>query len=139
MKLLIKVFTWINVFIYRLTRGILGSQMEGQSMLLLYTTGRKSGKNRIIPISYLRDVENYILIASNWGRDNNPGWYHNLISQPEGEIQVKAHKLRVCAHLATGEDYDRLWNYVTSQSPFYGRYQRQTQRKIPIVILVPEI
>jgi|WetSurMetagenome_2_1015567.scaffolds.fasta_scaffold394687_2 F420H(2)-dependent quinone reductase len=138
MKLPVKIFSALSVFLYQLSDGVLGSRMAGQSMLLLFTTGRKSGKIRITPISYFRDGETYILIASNWGRDYHPGWYYNLISQPEAEIQVKARKLRVCSHLAVGEEYDRLWNYVASQSSFYTRYQQRTRRKIPVVVLVPE-
>jgi F420H(2)-dependent quinone reductase len=69
MKLLVRIFTALNVFFYRVTGGILGSRMAGQSMLLLFTTGRRSGKTRVIPISYFRDGETYILIASNWGKD----------------------------------------------------------------------
>ena len=135
----IKVFTTINVFIYRLTRGILGSKMGGQSILLLYTTGRKSGKTHIIAITYFRDGENYLLVASNWGKDHHPAWYHNLMSQSAADIQVKARKLRVSARQATAEEYDRLWNYVTSRNPIYVRYQQQTRRKIPVIILKPEL
>ena len=134
----VKAFTGLNVFFYRLTGGILGSEMGGQSMLLLSTTGRKSGKTHVIAISYFRDGGNYILVASNWGRDHHPAWYHNLISQPSAEIQVKARRLRVCARLAAGEEYERLWNYVNTKNPVYDRYQRHTTRKIPIVILEPE-
>jgi F420H(2)-dependent quinone reductase len=135
---LVRIFTALNVFIYRVTGGILGSRMAGQSMLLLFTTGRKSGKTRVIPISYFRDGETYILIASNWGRDYQPGWYHNLISQPQVKIQVRNRILRVRARTAEGAEYDRGWQYVASQSSFYVRYQRQTLRKIPVVILNPE-
>jgi deazaflavin-dependent oxidoreductase (nitroreductase family) len=134
----VKAFTGLNVFFYRLTGGMLGSEMGGQSMLLLSTTGRKSGKNHVIAISYFRDGGNYILVASNWGRDHHPAWYHNLISQPAAEIQVKTRKLRVSAHLAAGEEYERLWKYVNTKNPVYTRYQRHTVRKIPIVILEPE-
>ena len=137
MRLWVRVFTVVNVFLYQLTRGILGSNMGGQSMLLLYTTGRKSGKTHVIPISYFRDGENYILVASNWGRSFHPDWYHNLLSKPEAEIQVKWHKLLACAHPASAEEYDRLWNYVIRRNAIYMHYQRHTRRKIPVVILEP--
>lgn len=138
MKLLIKMFSAVHIFIYRLTGGFLVSQMGGQSMLLLSTTGRRSGKMHVIAISYFRDGNNYILVASNWGKDQHPAWYHNLTSQPLAEIQVKTHKLRVCAHPATGEEYHRMWDFVTRHNSTYARYQRQTLRKIPVVILEPE-
>ena len=137
MKLLVKFFTTLNVFIYRVTGGILGSQMGGQSMLLLSTTGRKSGKIHVIAISFFRDGNDYILVASNWGKDHHPAWYHNLISQPLAKIQVKAHKIRVSARPAALEEYDRLWTLVNAKNPIYNRYQRNTRRKIPIVILEP--
>ncbi len=138
MKLPLKVFTALNVFFYRLTGGILGGQMGGQSMLLLSTTGRKSGRTHVIAITYFRDGNDYILVASNWGKDHHPAWYHNLISQPLAEIQVKTHKLRVCAHPAADGEYDRLWAFVTRHNPQYTRYQQQTLRKIPVMILEPE-
>ena len=138
MNLPVKIFTTLNVLIYRLTGGILGSQMGGQSMLLLSTTGRKSGKIHVIAISYFRDGNHYILVASNWGKSHHPAWYHNLISQPLAEIQVKARKIRVCAHPAAIEEYERLWNYVNTKNPVYNRYQRNNYRKIPIMILEPQ-
>jgi deazaflavin-dependent oxidoreductase (nitroreductase family) len=138
MNMPVKIFTALHIFIYRLTGGILGSRMGGQSMLLLSTTGRKSGKLHVIAISYFRDGNNYILVASNWGKDHHPAWYHNLISQPLADIQVKARKLGVNARPAAAEEYERLWNYVSTKNPMYTRYQRNTRRKIPIVILEPQ-
>ncbi len=137
MILPVKIFTALNVFFYRLTGGILGGQMGGQSMLLLSTTGRKSGRTHVIAITYFRDGDHYILVASNWGKDHHPAWYHNLISQPLAEIQVKRQKLRVCAHPASDGEYERLWDFVTRHNSQYTRYQRQTQRKIPVMILEP--
>ena len=138
MNLPVQVFTALHIFIYRLTGGILGSQMGGQSMLLLATTGRKSGKLHVIAISYFRDGNDYILVASNWGKEHHPAWYYNLISQPLADIQVKARKIRVNAHPATDEVYERLWSYVSTKNPMYTGYQRNTRRKIPIVILEPQ-
>jgi deazaflavin-dependent oxidoreductase (nitroreductase family) len=138
MKLLIKIFTTLHVFIYRLTGGFLVSKMAGQSMLLLSTTGRRSGKTKTIAISYFRDNNKYILVASNWGSDHHPGWYHNLIRQPVAEIQVKGQKLHVRARIAPATEYDRLWKDIAKQNPMYTRYQHQTSRKIPLVILEQE-
>jgi F420H(2)-dependent quinone reductase len=134
----IKVLMALNVALYRLTRGALGSRMGGQSVLLLHTTGRKSGKAFTIPLNYYRDGGNYVIVASNWGKQYHPGWYYNLIQQGNTEIQVKSHKIHVKASQASGDDYDRLWKVVTNQNDYYIRYQKQTDRKIPIVILTPE-
>lgn len=135
MDLWIRVWMAVNVFFFRLTGGRLGSRMSGQDVLLLHTVGRKSGVERTIPVNYFRDGAAFVLVASNWGKPNQPAWYLNLMSQPSATIQVKARTLRVSARPAAGADYDRLWAYVTAHNPFYTRYQQQISRKIPLVIL----
>ena len=134
----IKVLMAMNVFFYRLTRGALGSRMAGQSVLLLPTIGRKSGKAFTIPLNYYRDGENYVVVASNWGKEYHPAWFYNLMQQGRTEIQVKDRKMHVQASQATGDDYDRLWKVVTGKNDYYIRYQKQTDRKIPLIILTPE-
>ena len=134
----IKVLMAMNVFLYRLTRGALGSRMAGQSVLLLPTIGRKSGKAFTIPLNYYRDGENYVVVASNWGKEYHPAWFYNLMQQGRTEIQVKDRKMHVQASQATGDDYDRLWKVVTGKNDYYIRYQKQTDRKIPLIILTPE-
>jgi deazaflavin-dependent oxidoreductase (nitroreductase family) len=93
----------MNVFIYLLTRGRLGSKMAGQSVLLLHTVGHKSGAAYTTPINYYRDGEAYVVIASNWGKDSHPGWFYNLMHQGTATIQVKERKIRVRARQATGK------------------------------------
>jgi len=137
MGIWIKVLMAMNVFIYRLTGGLLGSQMSGQSVLLLHTVGRKSGKAYTIPVNYYRDGKNFILVASNWGKEHDPGWLINLRAHPETTIQVKRQFFTVTASEAGGQDYQRLWNYVTSKNDFYVQYQKKTGRKIPIVVMTP--
>jgi F420H(2)-dependent quinone reductase len=127
-----------HVLVYRLTRGFLGSRMAGQSVLLLHTIGRKSGKNRITPINCFRDGERYVVVASNRGRSNNPGWYINLQNQQAVTIQAMNEVMKVRPEDATGAEYQRLWKLVTRKNDYYVRYQKQTQRTIPIVILIPE-
>jgi F420H(2)-dependent quinone reductase len=136
--MLIKTMSSMNVFLYRLTRGALGSRMGGQSVLLLHTIGRKSGKAFTTPLNYFRDGENYLVVASNWGKEYHPAWYYNLMQQGSTIIQVKNREIRVNATQAADADYDRLWKLVTSRNDFYVRYQKQTSRKIPLVILTPE-
>jgi deazaflavin-dependent oxidoreductase (nitroreductase family) len=111
--------------------------MAGQSVLLLHTVGRKSGRSHTTPVNYYRAGSDYILVASNWGRENHPAWFHNLVSQPQTTVQVMGGTLRVKARAATEEEYPRLWELVTSKNSYYPRYQRQTQRRIPIVVLTP--
>jgi len=136
--MLIKLLMTINVFLYRLTNGLIGGKMAGRSVLLLHTIGRKSGKSYITPTNYYRDGENYVLVASNWGKANNPAWFFNLMNRPETIIEVKGQRLPVRARQANPDEYERLWKMVIQQNAYYVRYQSQIKRKIPLVILVPE-
>ncbi len=138
MNFWIKVLMAINIFLYRLTGGVLGGRMMGQNVLLLTTVGRRSGKERVTPVNYFRDGENYLLVGTNWGKPGQAAWYLNLVKHPEAYIQVKQLKLKVDARDADRDEYPRLWAYVTSLNPFYPRYQAQTRRRIPIVILTPQ-
>ena len=127
----------VNIALYRVSAGRVGGKMAGQSVLLLNTVGRKSGKRVTTPINYYMDKDRYIVVASNWGSDHHPAWYYNLLHQPAATIQVLSKVIRVSASLAEGDEYERLWCYVTKQNAFYTRYQQQTRRKIPLVILTP--
>lgn len=137
MSTLAKVFTKANAFVFQLTGGRLGSQLGVQSVLLLHTVGRKSGKAYVTPLSYYRDGENYLLVASNWGKENHPDWFVNLLQRPHTTIQAKDRVIHVVARQAQGEDYRRLWKAVTSQNPQYLQYQKEISRTIPIMILTP--
>lgn len=138
MNIWVKLLMVSNVFLYRLTGGRLGSRMAGQNVLLLHTTGRKSGKPYTTPTNYYRDGVNYLLVASNWGKDQHPAWFYNLIYQPVTTIQVKDKLIPVHARQASPAEYDRLWTLVSGQNVYYVRYQQQTGRKIPVVILTPD-
>ena len=133
----IKALMSINRWVYQSSHGSLGSQMAGYSILLLHTTGRISGIAYTIPLTYFRDGEDYIVVASNWGRRNNPGWFHNLIHQPTTSIQVKEQTIPVSARQAVGEEYDRLWKNITRKANFYTCYQKKMKRQIPLVVLTP--
>jgi deazaflavin-dependent oxidoreductase (nitroreductase family) len=128
-----------NVFLYRLTGGRLGSRMAGQNVLLLHSTGRKSGKSYVTPLNYYRDGENFLVVASNWGQDHHPAWFYNLMQQHTTTIQMKERVIQVHPSQANGEDYERLWSLVSGQNAYYVRYQQQTGRKIPVVILTQDV
>ncbi len=132
-RLLIKT----HLVAYQLSGGFFGGRLGGQEVLLLSTTGRKSGKHYTIPVNYYHDGSNYVLVASNWGKDHHPGWYLNLKRQPTVAIQVKSRRMQANAREASGADYERLWQLVSSQNVFYDRYKKKTARKIPLVILTP--
>ena len=133
----IKVFTAANAFVFQKTKGRLGSRMGKQSVMLLYTIGRKSGKTYTTPLSYYRDGNTYLLVASNWGKADHPNWFHNLWQQSRTTIQVGATTIPVEARQAEGEEYNRLWDVVTRQNDQYLKYQEGLARQIPIVILTP--
>jgi F420H(2)-dependent quinone reductase len=134
---LVKLLIKVNVFLYRLTNGMIGGKLGRNSIMLLNSVGRKTGKLHTIPINYFRDGNNYYIVGSNWGREHHAGWYFNLKDKPETTIQIKNRVIKVQVREAAGEEYDRLWKSVTAQNSFYNNYQAHTQRKIPIMILTP--
>src|SRR5512140_2359957 len=125
----IKLFTDMNQFIIRLTKSRLGSQLGTQSILVLYTTGRKSGRPRSTPIAYFEYQGRYLLVGSNWGRPHQADWLLNLRKDPQARIDVKGKSYAVQAREATGDEYSSLWKYVTEQHPPYLQYQEMTSRR----------
>ncbi len=132
-----KLFTRFNAWLIRVSGGRIGGQLGAQSVLLLQTVGRKSGQPRTTPVSFYRDGGNYLIVASNWGAEHMPDWYYNLQAQPKATIQVYGQQISVTSHLATGAEYARLWQLVTSKNNQFVEYQKSTQRQIPVVILTP--
>ena len=136
-KLFLRIFMALNTFAIHASRGRLGSQLGTQTILLLHSTGHKSGRHHVTPIAYFYTDGFYFLIGSNWGKDHNAGWYHNLLAQPRTRIEVQGKTIQVEAHPAEGEEYDRLWKYAIEHHPPYLHYKEMTKRHIPIVILKP--
>jgi deazaflavin-dependent oxidoreductase (nitroreductase family) len=135
----IKAFMALHRFLYQITNGLLGSRILKHRFLLLHTLGRKSGETYITPLSYFRDGENFILVASNWGMTAQADWYLNLIVKPFCWIQVGRKQIPVKAVTAEESEYERLWELVTDQNRQYLRYQQVMERQIPIMILTPII
>ncbi len=133
----LKIFMAINIFAIRISRGHIGSQLGTQTILLLHSYGNKSGRHYITPIAYFYTDGYYFLVGSNWGKDRNAGWYHNLLARPRTKIEVRGKSIPVEAQLAEGAEYDRLWNYAIDHHPPYLHYKEMTTRHIPIVILKP--
>ncbi len=137
MNILMKAAVVLDTFLIQVTGGRLGSQWGNQSILLLHSVGRKSGKAYVTPLAFYRDAGNYIVVASNWGQETDPDWFRNLMRQPRTRIQVRGKTLLVQAHSAEGDEHRRLWELVTSQpSPYLG-FQKGIKRQIPIVVLTP--
>jgi len=127
----------LSVSLYRRTHGKFGGNVQGLPVLLLKTIGRKTGKERITPLGYFMDHGNYIITASNAGRDTFPGWFHNLRAHPHVKIEVQDRQLEAEAEVAAPEKRNALWSQLVSLSPAYAKYATKTTREIPLVILRP--
>jgi deazaflavin-dependent oxidoreductase (nitroreductase family) len=121
---------------YRASGGLIGHRVPGMPpMLLLDHVGAKSGKGRATPLAYLRDGDDYVIVASRGGHPKNPAWFHNLKANPDTTIQVGRERIPVRAHVATAAQHKRLWPKVVDLYGGYQGYQDRTERKIPLVIL----
>ena len=121
---------------YRETGGGVGHiWKEGSTILLLTTVGRTSGEKRTTPLIYARDGEHYVIVASQGGAPEHPGWYRNLVKNPDVELQVLDEVFPARARTASGEERDRLWAKANEIWPHYDEYQRRTDREIPVVVL----
>jgi deazaflavin-dependent oxidoreductase (nitroreductase family) len=122
---------------YQETNGDVGYMWNGVPILLLTTTGRKSGQPRTSALIHGRDGDDYLVVASMGGAPTHPNWYLNLQADPEAEIQVKAEHIRVTARTAGEDEKPRLWKIMTEGWPNYDVYQSRTDRVIPVVVLTP--
>ena len=122
---------------YEATAGKVGHDWNGASVLILHTTGRKSGQTRKFPLIYGRDGADFVVVASKGGAPDHPGWYRNLLAQPVAKVQVRGEVIPVTARTGTAEDKQRVWPVMTAQWPPYDEYQRKTAREIPVVLLRP--
>ena len=123
--------------IYRASGGKVAGRMFNSPVLLLITTGRKTGKERTTPLLYVEDGENLVVVASVGGAPKHPDWYWNLKANPEARVQIQDRTLRVRAEKAEGEEKRRLWRRVIEMYPPYEDYQRRTEREIPVFVLRP--
>lgn len=137
-RLMIRLASDINRCLYRATGGVIGGKLGKIDILLLTTTGRKSGRKRTAPLLYIKDGENLVVIGSNGGDDRHPGWWLNLKADPHGQVQVGWAKTPVTARPATPEEKAGLWPRITEVYPGYDEYASRTTREIPVVILTPE-
>jgi deazaflavin-dependent oxidoreductase (nitroreductase family) len=130
----IRWFMTLNTFFIRASGGRIGTQLGSQKILILHTVGRKSGKKYTTPIAYFYKDDFYFVVASNWGKPVQAGWFHNLLSAPRTIIEVGGKQISVEAREALGEEYDRLWNYAVERHRQYLDYQKITNRRIPIIV-----
>jgi deazaflavin-dependent oxidoreductase (nitroreductase family) len=122
---------------FRSNAGVVGGPFEGIPILLLHHRGAKSGTERINPLAYRRDSDNYVIFASKGGAPANPDWYHNLRANPDVEVEVGTDTLKARARVASGAERDRLWTVQKQEFPGFADYERNTDREIPVIVLEP--
>ena len=105
--------------------------------LLLTTKGRKSGEKFLFPLFYGKTGNSYFIVASKGGAPDHPGWYKNILANPEVEVQVGTDKLKARARTASGEERAKLWKDAIVFWPPYTDYAKKTDREIPVVVLDP--
>ncbi len=109
--------------------------MEGRPLMILTTTGAKSGAEHQAIVNYLRDGDRYIVAATKSGSPTNPAWYHNLVAHPQATVEAHKDKFRAQATIATGTERDRLWDKVATEFPYFQDYPSMTDRVIPVITL----
>ena len=125
-----------HAVLYRLTGGRIGGRFPGlPPMLLLDHVGAKSGKKRTVPLVYMPDGDDFVIVAAKGGHPKDPAWMHNLRANPETEVQVGARRVQVRAQEVAGDERGELWPTVVAFNPLWGRYQARAARTIPVVIL----
>jgi deazaflavin-dependent oxidoreductase (nitroreductase family) len=129
----------LNIPLYRLSGGRIGGRIAEAPVLLLTTTGRKSGQSRTAPVVYLVDGENLIVIGSNAGHSRTPAWSLNLQANPEAEVEVGRERRPVRARVATGEERAELWRKHNEQYSGFDEYEARTDRDIALFVLEPAI
>jgi deazaflavin-dependent oxidoreductase (nitroreductase family) len=108
---------------------------NGAPILILTTTGRKSGEERVRPLIFGEDDGRYVVVASQGGAPSHPDWYLNLSADPNVHVQIKGDRFAARARTAEGEERERLWRTMAEIWPPYDEYQRRTDRTIPVVVL----
>jgi F420H(2)-dependent quinone reductase len=125
----------LNIPLYRLSAGRIGGKIAGVPVLLLTTTGRKSGLQRTVPVVYLADGERQVVIGSNAGHRNEPAWSLNLKANPEAEVELGRERRPVRARIAAGEERAELWRKVNDQYSGFDDYEARTNREIAVFVL----
>ncbi len=123
---------------YVASDGAEGHDWQGTSVLILTTTGRRSGEERSTPLIYGTRGDDHVVVASKGGAEEDPAWYLNLSEQPEVTVQVRADRFKARARTATPDEKPELWKLMTERWPAYDEYQQKTDRDIPVVVLERE-
>ena len=130
-------FTNLHVRVYRLTRGRLWSTVGGGTVVLVTTTGRRTGVRRTRPLVAIEDGGRYVVCGTYAGSDTTPAWALNLQANPQAVVEVGGRTLKVLASEAEGAEHDRLWTTMTTAMPQYLEYRTKTSRHFPLLVLTP--
>ena len=132
----------LHVLEYRTTGGWRGGMRIGDGytipVLLLTTTGRKTGRNHTVPLGYMEDGPNYLIVGSYGGAVRDPAWILNLDNNPAATIQIKRRRIPVLAERPSPDERTRLWTNLVESNPVFGVYQGRTSREIPLMVLRPQ-
>lgn len=123
---------------YLLTGGRVLSRARAKPMMLLTTTGRRTGRPRTTPLPFFPHDDGVVVVASNSGRDQHPAWYLNALAEPEVRVQVGPRTSTATARPLEGEERDRAWARLVETAPWYTDYQSQTTRELPVVAITPD-
>jgi F420H(2)-dependent quinone reductase len=135
MNPLLNAIVGLHIRLFRWTNGRVGSAMSGQPMVLLTTTGNKSGKARTVPVMCLEDGGERYVIASFGGSPKHPAWFVNLKAKPEVTVEVRGRRFDARAEIVEGPERARLWSVLVAKMPQFAKYQTKTTREIPVVRL----
>ncbi len=119
---------------FRANQGKVGGQFANRPLLLLTTTGAKSGRALTKPLAYTRDGDRIVVIASFAGGPKNPPWYHNLVANPVATVELGSERFRVRAVVTSGAERQRLFDRQAQQMPIFAEYQKKTTRQIPVIV-----
>jgi deazaflavin-dependent oxidoreductase (nitroreductase family) len=133
----VQFWSRVHAVTYRVSGGRLGPRLAGIDVLLLTTTGNRTGKPRTVPLLHLRDGADHIVVASYGGRPHHPDWYTNLTANPHAELQVEGHRFAVAASTLPPGERHVWWRRAVAEWPDFAAYQRRTEREIPLVRLSP--
>jgi deazaflavin-dependent oxidoreductase (nitroreductase family) len=120
---------------FRANSGKVGGAFEGKTLLILHTTGAKSGEERVNPVAYIMDGDRLVIIASKAGAPTNPNWFHNILANPKVKVEVGAEQFEARAVIEPEPERTRLYNKMVEVMPGFAEYQQKTTRVIPVITL----
>ncbi len=120
---------------FRANGGKVGGPFEGAPLLLLHTTGAKTGRTRVKPLAYRREGDRLVVFGTKGGAPTNPEWYYNVQANPRVTVEVGSDRFEADATVASPDERDRIWRLQTRDAPVFADYQKRTDRTIPVVIL----